>query len=51
VRQDGLIWLRMGTSGGHMWTWYWTFGFHTMLENDWVSAQLAASEKRSSPWS
>jgi len=23
----GFIWLRMGTSGGLFWTWWWTLGF------------------------
>jgi hypothetical protein len=25
---SGLIWLRIGTSGGLLWTRWWTFGFH-----------------------
>jgi hypothetical protein len=32
-----LIWLRIGTSGGLLWTWYWTFGFHKMLGISWVA--------------
>jgi hypothetical protein len=40
----GLIWLRIGTSGGLLWTRYWTFCFHKMLGRSWGAAQLAASE-------
>jgi hypothetical protein len=47
----GLIWLRIGTSGGLLWTRYWTFGFHKMLESTWVAAQLAASQEGLSPTS
>jgi hypothetical protein len=32
-------------SGGLLWTRQWTFGFHKMLENSWVGAQLAASQE------
>jgi hypothetical protein len=50
-RQDGVewtasIWLRIGTSGGLLWTRWWTFGFHKMLGNSWVAAQLVASQER-----
>jgi len=24
----GFIWLKSGSSGGILWTWKWTFGFH-----------------------
>jgi hypothetical protein len=40
----GSIWLRIGTSGGLLWTRRWTFGFHKMLGSSWVAAQLAASQ-------
>jgi hypothetical protein len=40
-----LIWLRIGTSGGLLWTRYWTFGSHKMLGIFWVAAQLAASQE------
>jgi hypothetical protein len=50
----GLIWLRIGTSGGLLWTRYWTFGFHKMLGSYWGAAQLAAPQGLSSvgrtPW-
>jgi hypothetical protein len=42
----GLIWLRIVTSGGLLWTRYWTFGFHKILGSSWVAAQLAASQER-----
>jgi hypothetical protein len=41
----GLIWLRIGTSGGLLWTRLWTFGFLEMLRSSWVAAQLAASQE------
>jgi hypothetical protein len=41
----GLIWLRMGTGGGLMWTWWWTSGFHKMLGSSRAAAQLAASQE------
>jgi hypothetical protein len=36
----GLIWLRIGTSGGLLWTQYWTFGFHKMPGSSRVDAQF-----------
>jgi hypothetical protein len=41
----GSIWLRIGTSGGLLWTRWWTFGFHKMVGSYWVAAQLAASQE------
>jgi hypothetical protein len=41
----GLMWLKIGTSGGFLWTRQWTFGFHKMLVCSWVAAQLAASRE------
>jgi hypothetical protein len=41
----GLIWLRIGTSGGLLWTRQWTSGFHKMLGSSWVAVQLAASQE------
>jgi hypothetical protein len=41
----GSMWLRIGTSGGLLWTWWWTFGFLKMLGSSWVAAQLAASQE------
>jgi hypothetical protein len=41
----GSIWLRIGTVGGLMWTRWWTSGFHKMLGNSRVAAQLAASQE------
>jgi hypothetical protein len=41
----GSIWLRIGTSGGLLWTRLWTFGFHKTLGSSWVAAQLAASQE------
>jgi hypothetical protein len=41
----GSIWHRIGTSGGPLWTRWWTFGFHKMLGSSWVAAQLAASQE------
>jgi hypothetical protein len=41
----GLIWLRIGTSGGLLWTRCWNFGFHKMLGSSWVAAQLLAPQE------
>jgi hypothetical protein len=41
----GLIWLRIGTSGGLLWTRYWTFGFHKMLGDSRGAAQLTAPQE------
>jgi hypothetical protein len=41
----GFIWFRIGTSGGLLWTRYWTFGFHEMLGSSWVAAQLVALQE------
>jgi hypothetical protein len=42
----GLIWLRIGTNGGLLWTRRWTFGSHKMLGSSRVAAQFAASQER-----
>jgi len=45
-----LIWLRIGTGGGHLETWYWTFGFHSVWgisslpENQLASQGLSTME-------
>jgi hypothetical protein len=26
--RTGFSWLRVWSSGGLLWAWYWTFGFH-----------------------
>jgi hypothetical protein len=41
----GLIWLRIGTSGGPLWTRLWPFGFHKILGKSWIAALLAASQE------
>jgi hypothetical protein len=41
----GLIWLRIGTSGGLLRTRLLTFGFHKMLGSSGVAAQLATSQE------
>jgi hypothetical protein len=40
----GLIWLRIGTSGGLFWTRQWTFGFHEMVGGSWVAAHFGFHE-------
>jgi hypothetical protein len=45
----GLIWLRIGTSGGLLWIQYWTFGFHKMLGSSWGTAQLTAPQEVERP--
>jgi hypothetical protein len=41
----GLMWMRIRTRGGLLWTRLWTSGFHKMLGSSWVAAQLAASQE------
>jgi hypothetical protein len=41
----GFIWLRIRTGEEFLWTRYWTFGFHKMLGNSRVVAQLAVSQE------
>jgi hypothetical protein len=45
VDRSDLIWLRIGTSGGLLWTRWWTFRFHKMPRNSWVAERLAASQE------
>jgi hypothetical protein len=42
---SGLVWLRIGASGGLLWTRWWTFRFHKMLGSSWVAAHLDASQE------
>jgi hypothetical protein len=39
-----LIWLRIGTSGGLLWSKWWTFWFHKMLGNSRVAEGLSSVE-------
>jgi hypothetical protein len=41
----GSIWLRIGISGGLLWTQWWIFGFNKILACSWVAAKLAASQE------
>jgi hypothetical protein len=48
--KDGMVWtglilLVIGTSGGLLWTRWWTFGFYKLLGSSWVAAQLVASQE------
>jgi hypothetical protein len=36
----GFIWLRIGSSGGLLWTRQWTFGFHKWRRIYWLAEQL-----------
>jgi hypothetical protein len=38
----GLIWLRLGTSGGFLWTRYWTLVYHKMRAISWLAEELLA---------
>ena len=42
---NGLIWLRIGTSGGLLWMRQWTFGFHKMRGISWLAKKLLASQR------
>jgi len=37
----GLSWLRIGTSGGFLWTRLWTFEFHNLWGTLWLSEELS----------
>jgi hypothetical protein len=43
---SGFIWLRIGTSGGLLWTPQRTFGFHKRRGISWLHEQLLASQGR-----
>jgi len=40
----GFIWLRIGSSGCVLWTWYWSFRFHKKWEGFWSDEWLSASQ-------
>jgi hypothetical protein len=40
-----LLWFRIGTVGGLLWMWQWTFGFHNMWGFSWLSEDLFASQE------
>jgi len=42
----GIIWLRVGASGGLLWARSWTFGFRKLRGISWLAVELAASEER-----
>ena len=37
--ETGWSWLRIGTDGGHLWIWWWTFGFHKVRGISWLAAE------------
>jgi hypothetical protein len=41
----GSSWLRIGTGGGHLWTWQWTFGFHKMRGISWLAENRLVSQE------
>jgi len=41
--RTGLIWLRIGSGGGHLWMRYWTLGFQKMRGISWVAEDLLVS--------
>jgi hypothetical protein len=45
VAWNGLFWLRIGTSGGLLWTRWWAFGFHKILGSSLVAELLVASQE------
>jgi len=32
----GWLWFSTGTDDGHLWMWWWTFGFHKMRGISWL---------------
>jgi hypothetical protein len=45
VAYSGLIWLRIRTQWGLLWTRYWTFRFRKMPRSTWVAVQPADFRK------
>jgi hypothetical protein len=43
----GLLWLRIGTDGGLLRTWWWAIGFHKMMGNSWMAEWLNGFSRRS----
>jgi len=41
----GLMWLRIGTGGGHLWVRWWTFGSRKMPGISWLAANRLASQE------
>jgi hypothetical protein len=41
----GSSWIRIGTSGGHLWLRKWTFGFHKTGGISWLAENMLASQK------
>ena len=41
----GLMWLRIGTGGGHLWMRQWAFGFHKMQGISWLAENRLASQE------
>jgi hypothetical protein len=41
----GLIWLRIGTSGGLLWRRWWTLGFHKIRGIFWLTEEQLPSKK------
>jgi hypothetical protein len=42
----GCIWFRIEASGGLLWTWCWTFGFHKRRGLSWLDEWLLDSQER-----
>jgi hypothetical protein len=40
-----MSWLRIGTSGGNLWTRWWTFWFCKRQDISWLSKRLSTSEE------
>jgi hypothetical protein len=41
----GSSWLRIGTGGGLLWMWQWTFKFHKMRGISWLAENRLASQE------
>jgi hypothetical protein len=46
----GFGWLRIGTSGGLLWTQYWTFGSQKRQGISWLAEWLSDLKKDAAPW-
>jgi hypothetical protein len=47
----GLMWLRIGVGGGHLWVRQWTLVFNKMRGISWLAEDPLALKKDSAPWS
>ena len=47
--ETGLGWPRLETDDGHLWIWWWTFGFHKLRGISWLAAETFSFSRRTLP--